>query len=491
MPKQLDVWLLGERIGTLMQVDGRLNFVYLPEWLAQVATDAAQVGAVSGASMGSSKSPLSQSLPLRAEPFDDRATRPFFAGLLPEGDKRRLVAQALQASRQNDFALLDGIGGECAGAVTLLEPGQSVIPPVTPPHTSASTEPADSVRWLDEPALLQLIDEMPQRPMLAGHEGLRLSLAGAQDKLPVVVANRHTLAGANTGQGDAIGLPLYGTPSTHILKPAIAGVDGSVFNEAFCMTLAAALKLSVAPVAIRQVADRPVLLVQRYDRLALAAPPQAAPGSSSAAAAAAPTRLHQEDFCQALGVVPEHKYQNEGGPDLALAFELLRRATRPSAPQILKLLDAVVFNALTGNHDAHGKNFSLLYGPQGAVLAPLYDLLCTAVYPQLTDKMAMKIGGKYRFSELMAHHWAQFARSAGLSPAQVRRRILEIARGLPDLARQTQARMHAQGHGHSVLAAIVTLITQRCALTVTRLTAPSAGADANRDVGGDTSPDPA
>ena len=189
-------------------------------------------------------------------------------------------------------------------------------------------------------------------------------------------------------------------------------------------------------------------------------------------------------------MVPEHKYQNEGGPDLAQGFELLRRATRPSAPQILKLLDAVVFNALIGNHDAHGKNFSLLYGAQGAVLAPLYDLLCTAVYPQLTDKMAMKIGSKYRFSELMARHWAQFARSAGLSPAQVRRRILEIARLLPDLARQTEARMDAQGHGHGVLAAIVTLITQRCALTVTRLTAPAAGADADPDVGGDASPDP-
>lgn len=477
MPKQLDVWLLGERIGTLMQVDGRLNFAYLPQWLAQADT-------TPGASANLPSGPLSQSLPLRAEPFDDRATRPFFAGLLPEGDKRRLVAQALQASRQNDFALLNGIGGECAGAVTLLEPGQSVVPTTT----SAAIEAADSVRWLDEPALLHLLDEMPLRPMLAGQAGLRLSLAGAQDKLPVVVAVGHKPAGADTGQGDPIGLPLYGRPSTHILKPAIASVDGSVFNEAFCMTLAAALKLTVAPVAIRKVADRQVLLVQRYDRLALAATAKAAPGSSPAASAP-PTRLHQEDFCQALGVVPEHKYQNEGGPDLAQAFELLRRATRPSAPQTLKLLDAVVFNALIGNHDAHGKNFSLLYGRQGAVLAPLYDLLCTAVYPQLTDKMAMKIGGKYRFSELMARHWEQCSRSAGLSPAQVRRRILVIARGLPDLARQTHTRMDAQGHGHGVLAAIVALITQRCALTVTRLTLPNAGPGADPDLDTDTDTD--
>lgn len=103
MARQLDVWLFGNPIGTLTQADGRLAFRYRPEWLASDHT-----------------TPLSQSLPLQAETFDDRATRPFFAGLLPEGDKRRLVAQALGLSRQKDFALLDGIGGECAGAVTLL-----------------------------------------------------------------------------------------------------------------------------------------------------------------------------------------------------------------------------------------------------------------------------------------------------------------------------------------------------------------------------------
>jgi len=126
------------------------------------------------------------------------ATRAFFVGLLPEGDKRRLIAQTLHVSRQNDFALLYGIGGECAGAVSLLEPGQQadLLPP------------AQAVRWLDESALIALLNELPRRPMLAGEEGLRLSLAGAQDKLPVVFS-----------EGRA-GLPLQNTPSSHILKPA-------------------------------------------------------------------------------------------------------------------------------------------------------------------------------------------------------------------------------------------------------------------------------
>ena len=448
MPKQLEVWLLGQHVGSLMQVDGRLAFAYAAPWLQQAAT-------ADGAGMA-----LSQSLPLRLEPFDDRSTRPFFAGLLPEGEQRRLVAKVLQASRQNDFALLDGIGGECAGAVTLLPPGQS---PGEWSGLAAADTSAETVRWLDEPALRQLLDEMPQRPMLAGQEGLRLSLAGAQDKLPVVA------------QGTRIGLPLNGTPSTHILKPPIAGIDGSVFNEAFCMTLAGALKLTVAPVQIVPVAGTLVLQVQRYDRVTVS-------GATHA------QRLHQEDFCQALGVPPEHKYQNEGGPDLAQCFALLRDFTRPSAPHVLALLDAVVFNALIGNHDAHGKNFSLLYGAQGAGLAPLYDLLSTAVYPRLTEKMAMKLGGKYRFSEVMARHWGQFASEAGLSPAQVRKRVLDLARRLPELTRQILAGFDTHGYGHPVLNQIVALVEQRCALTTRRLTDPDTAPDSASDVPPSDSP---
>lgn len=230
MPRQLEVWLSGAHIGTLAQIDGRLGFSYAAGWLAHP-------GAV----------PLSQSLPLQVGTFDDRAARPFFAGLLPDGDQRKRVAQVLHVSRQNDFALLGGIGGECAGAVTLLEPGQA----------PQAADAPNAVRWLDDGELLRLIDEMPQRPMLAGDADMRLSLAGAQDKLPVVA------------EGGRIGLPRFGTPSTHILKPAIvgtAGIEGSVFNEGFCMALAHALGLDVAPTSIAQVGDRPYLLVARYDR---------------------------------------------------------------------------------------------------------------------------------------------------------------------------------------------------------------------------------
>ena len=434
MPRQLEVWLLGEHVGTLSQIEGRLSFSYATDWLEKNSTN----DRISGDTI-----PLSQSLPLRTVPFDDRAARPYFAGLLPEGNKRNLIAHALHVSGKNDFGLLDGIGGECAGAVTLLVPGQY---PVAPDSASA-------VRWLDGVQLLRLLDEMPKRPMLAGQDGIRLSLAGAQDKLPIVA------------ESNRIGVPLQGTPSSHIIKPPISGVEGSVFNEGFCMRLAAALKLDVARASIHGISDQRFLLVERYDRQLV---------KQGKAGQIQLQRLHQEDFCQALGVAPETKYQNEGGPDLTQAFDLVRRATRPSAPNTLRLLDFVVFNALIGNHDAHAKNFSLLYTLQGAVLAPMYDALSTAVYPNLSDKMAMKIGSKYKFADVQARHWEQFAIAAALSPAQVKKRILDIARRLPELARATQAAMDVEGFGHAILGRIVMLIEQRCALTIGRLTARNA-----------------
>ena len=408
----LEVWLLNQRAGTLWLKDGELQFQYSALWLEQLQAIA-----------------LSQSLPLQAEAFGDRACRPFFAGLLPEGQLRQRIAQQCQISRSNDFGLLVVIGGDCAGAVSLVVGDQVAAP--------------DAVEWLEQDQLIALLDDLPQRPMLAQRDGLRLSLAGAQDKLPVVF------------DGARIGLPLGSTASTHILKPAIAAVEGSVINEAFCMALGQAMGLQVADTEILAAGDRQVLLVGRYDR-------RRGEGERW-------LRLHQEDFCQALGIQPELKYQNEGGPDLNACFGLLRRATRPSAPQVIRLLDAVAFNALIGNHDAHAKNFSLLYTEGTPTLAPLYDLLCTAVYPTLTAKMAMKLGSKYRFSEVQSRHWEKFAEAAGLSWAQTRKRVTRMAAQLPSMARRLQA--EDAYRDEALIGDIANLIEQRCDLTLRRFTA--------------------
>ncbi|MCX8520376.1 MAG: type II toxin-antitoxin system HipA family toxin, partial [Rhodoferax sp.] len=401
--------------------DGRLSFCYAPTWLAQ--TDAVA---------------LSASLPLQAEPFGDRQSRPFVAGLLPEGQMRRLLARQLQVSGQNDFALLDHIGGECAGAVSFLRPGQTLPLPGR----------SEDVQWLDGAEVLALLEELPRRPMLAGQDGLRLSLAGAQDKLPVVF------------DGTRIGLPRNGTPSSHILKPVIHTVEDSVSNEAFCMALAEAMQLKPAKTSVHSVMNHRFLLVERYDRWV------DAQGQRQ--------RLHQEDFCQALGVVPEMKYQNEGGPDLARCFDLLRHATRPSAPHVLRLFDGVVFNALIGNHDAHAKNFSLLYEGKSPVLAPFYDLLSTAVYPALTEKMAMKIGSKYTFGEVQARHWEQLAEAVGLAKAAARRRILALAKSLPATAHRLQSEPASGFAGNAMVERITALLEHRCALTLRRFSEAAA-----------------
>ena len=424
MVRELNVWFFGECVGVLTQDEGYLSFRYLPQWLES-----------------KNAKPLSHSLPLIAESFGDKITKPFFAGLLPEGDKRAAVANILKVSSKNDFALLDGIGGECAGALILLEPGQ--IPPLEA-HAS------ESIEWLKEDQLLGVLERLPKRPLLAGESGLRLSLAGAQEKLPVVV--REVQSEVARDNYFEIGLPKNSIPSSYILKPEISDVDGSVYNEAFCLALAKELKLSAATAQIGRTKGKTYLLVERYDRFC----------DSNGLL----TRLHQEDFCQALSVGPEFKYQNEGGPSIVDGFALVRKVTTPSAPNLLRLLDYIIFNCLVGNNDAHAKNFSLLYGQNGIQLAPLYDVLSTAVYSGLTDSMAMKIGGKYRFDELHARHWVQMAESAQLGAPQLKRRVLEIADVLPGLAQSLHTQFKANDLDHPILGQITSLIEGRCKTTI-------------------------
>ncbi|MDR1166528.1 MAG: type II toxin-antitoxin system HipA family toxin [Deltaproteobacteria bacterium] len=423
MPRRLTVFLFSKKVGALQQENGQLRFAYDSAWLARPEAR-----------------PISHSLPLRDEPFDDLAARPFFAGLLPEGDLRVRLAKILRVSRLNDFAPLDALGGECAGAITLLEDDIEIMPPSAP----------SSPLWLDDGELANLLMTLPNRPMLVGESGPRLSLAGAQDKLPVL---------AEEADGRIrIALPPREAPSSHILKLETADLPGGVHNEAFCLTLAATCGLPAASATIRQIPSSNLffLLVERYDRR------QSSDGRWE--------RLSQEDFCQAMGVVPEYKYQNEGGPDLAACFELLRSATRPSALEILRLLDGVIFNALVGNNDAHAKNFSLIYEKRYPTLAPLYDVLCSAIYPCLNEKMAMKIGSKYHFDDLFPRHWEAFAKSAGLSSAQVKKRVSRMAALIPGQAHKTLNDFIALGLTHGILTDIVNLIQDRCSLSIKRLT---------------------
>jgi serine/threonine-protein kinase HipA len=373
--RTLSVWWEHTVAGRLeVNQHGEMRFAYAPDWLADPSRPA-----------------ISISLPKRPEPFKQREARPFFAGLLPEEAQRAAIASALGISRRNDFAFLEALGGDVAGALSLWPEG---IEPPTP----ASERVA---RPLSDDELLGVLDTLPTRPLLAGREGFRLSLAGAQSKLPVVLVD------------DRVALPAPGQATTHILKPSIAGLPHTTENEALVMALAAAAELPVAPVDARVVSSRPYLLVARYDRRF------DEHGQAH--------RLHQEDFCQALGIPPEHKYAAEGGPTFKTSFELIRRATARPALAVLTLLDAAIFNVIVGNADAHGKNFSLLYDAGAINLAPLYDLLSTVAYPRLSPDFAMKIAKRSTLEEIGATAWTDFAAEIGLGAPFVRRRVKELA----------------------------------------------------------------
>ena len=210
------------------------------------------------------------------------------------------------------------------------------------------------------------------------------------------------------------------------------------------MRLASKLGLDVAAVEIRAVAGCPYLLVERYDR---------AVDSDGQV-----RRLHQEDFCQALGVFTERKYASEGGPTFKTSFDLVRRACTRPAIELLKLLDAAIVQVLIGNADAHGKNYSLLHRDDGIVLAPLYDLLCTVAYPDLSPTFAMKIARRGTLADLKPGDWNSFAEEAGLAPPFVRRRVTELANAAlecrtqvaEELTNSPASRLALQGFGNRI-----------------------------------------
>jgi serine/threonine-protein kinase HipA len=215
------------------------------------------------------------------------------------------------------------------------------------------------------------------------------------------------------------------------------------------MRLAAAADLSVAKTEVGRVEDVEYLLVERYDRT-----------HRRTTEGATLERLHQEDFCQALGIVSENKYQKEGGPSLKQCFALLREVSSAPVLDLARLLDAVIFNFLVGNNDAHGKNFSLLYRGAGTTLvetrlAPLYDLVSTRYYPELTRELAMKIGGEYSSDKVSKTNFEQLAEDAGLAKPLVRRRI-------PELAETVLLNLDKTEIDHPVAEALTEQIRERC-----------------------------
>jgi serine/threonine-protein kinase HipA len=418
MIKEL-VALLGEHeMGRVRQDPrGRLTFTYDAGWRA--ALDA---------------HPLSLSMPLAAAEHGHAPVEAFLWGLLP--DNAHILdrwGRRFRVSARNAFALLANVGEECAGAVQFVRPERVQV------VLGGKTRP---VQWLDTVGVADRLRALRadqsawRRPGDLG----QFSLAGAQPKTALLFERGRW------------GVPSGRVPTTHILKPPTAELDGHVENEHFCLALARALGVPAAASTVTRFDDEIAIVVERYDRLRTRG---------------GILRVHQEDVCQALGVMPTKKYESEGGPGARQIAELLRGQSSARDEDLDRFLDAVALNWLIAGPDAHAKNYSILIGAGGQTrLAPLYDLASALPYPKLDlhrTKLAMKLGGEYHLRAVGPRQWHKLAAELRLDPTRVRDRTRALAAQIPDAAEAVRRRAVGSGLRHSIVERLPALLAKRAA----------------------------
>ena len=339
----LDAWLGEQLLGRLERRRGSLRFVY-------------ERSAIERHGLGI---PLvSVSLPTTLRPLSQRFCLPFFDGLLPEGEARRIIAYDLGLPEADTFGLLAVLGRECAGALAIVATGGS--PPPTPT--------VEAARPMTDDELARKVLNLRGFPLGVDHD-IRVSLGGVQEKLLI------------TRKRNGWGLPVEGSASTHIVKPGRSDLPGNVVSEALCLRVAAALAVPVASAVLDKIAGFDVIIVERFDRAV------ADDGTIE--------RFHQENACQALGVpvgsVPR-KYEQSGGPSLRQVASVLTRWG--TTDDLEMLLRHTTVNVLVGNADGHAMNTSFLLAPRGVLtLSPMYDVFSSLHY-QVDATPGMYINGQ-------------------------------------------------------------------------------------------------
>lgn len=411
--------LYGLPVGVLdVAKDGDLSFRYERGWLERTQLP---------------HHPLSLALPLASDPYDHHRAGPFFDGLLPDSRQtREALARYLQVDATDDYALLYQLGRDCPGAVTVMPTGDEVI-----------ADENVETKWdvLDDDRLAEYIEALPRRPLFIDADGeLRLSLAGVHHKAGVGVVDRQ------------IALPRGRTPSTHILKVDIDGLPDSIRVEHFCLRLAEAVGIPVPFSTIREVKGMPYMIIRRYDRVGVN-------GQQVF------RRLHQEDFCQALGRFPRQKYEKDGGPGWQECFELMKNATDVVTART-QLLNRAIFQFLVGNPDAHAKNYSVVYWLDRIELSRLYDVNNAAAfrsfYKQQRPRLAMFVGGNSDPLTLTPENWKAFARETEFRPRFVLRQLLDMAGRMIPAAEKLLAKVKKTEADSKLLALAVEDIVQRC-----------------------------
>jgi serine/threonine-protein kinase HipA len=376
--------------------------------------------------------PISTTMPLAADAYGPAVFVPWAANLLPESEQLRAVGQFLGMSPTDVVGLLSQIGRDTAGALSIGMPGGTSTVYWRPVETESDLE--------------KVIEELPSKPFLVGEEGVSMSLAGVQSKLAVGVDDHGRIC-----------VPTVGSPSTHILKPDSERLPGGVHNEAFCLILAKRLGLPTVEVATGRAGGRTYLLVKRYDRT----------GGGGRW-----RRLHQEDFCQALGRPPSAKYEvnhtGVSGPAINEMFDLTRRLMAPT--ELLRLLDMTIFNVIACNTDAHAKNYSIMITAAGASVAPVYDLMCGEPWRHVTKNLAQRIAGKSRGDELTGKDWHRFARECGLGARQVVARVRTLAQSALAESGAAAAQVSAMPAGpHPILEEVQACVTRRAQTLLAQL----------------------
>jgi serine/threonine-protein kinase HipA len=415
MSRELVALLDGKEVGRVhSDASGRLSFVYGDDW--RQAPDAY---------------PLSLSMPLAAREHRRAVVEAFLWGLLPDNEHvlARWAAK-FQVSARNVFALISHVGEDCAGAIQLVPPDRL--------ETIRSGK-EDKVEWLDEYDIAQRL-----QTLRADHAAWRLprdtgqfSLAGAQPKTALLL------------QKDRWGIPSGRLPTTHILKPPTGHFDGHAENEHICLMLARTLGLPAAQSRVMRFGDEIAIVIERYDRQRK--------GNDI-------VRVHQEDVCQALGIMPTKKYQNEGGPGPASIVDLLRTYSTDREEDVGTFIAALGFNWLIAGTDAHAKNYSLLLSGPQVRLAPLYDVASFLPYDEFDlrkVKLAMKIGGEYKLSQIGLRHWQKFARETRVNADALIERFKGMARQLPDEINTARARAHEAGLDHGIVERLAEQLTER------------------------------
>lgn len=368
---------------------------------------------------------LSVSMPLAQISYPHKPVLSYLWNLLPENPNvLQRWGQQYHVSAANPFKLLAHVGADVPGAAQF-------IPPERLEEIQSARQPR--IDWMTIDELAERLRELRadiaavRRPGDIG----KMSLPGAQAKTAYYWDKQRNRWGVPGGR----------TPTTHIIKPCVPGFDGLVENEHLCQDIAARLGMPAANSYVLAL-DQTYIVVERYDRL----PPP--PGSSFVQG------IHQEDMCQALGLMPGGKYQEDGGPGIAQIVTLIRRVSSAPDADVDRFLQANMFNWLIGGTDGHPKNYSILISAGDEIrLAPLYDLSSQLPYPELIAlRVSMKIGDHYDIWQVGIADWRKLARTCTIEEERVLGMLADMAKALPDAISAAREQALIEGLSESIIA---------------------------------------